>query len=224
MLKHVLIFSTIVLLAAQVAVASDREDDVSRTRKAALVFKQIMDTPDRGIPHDLLESAKCIAIIPGDVKFALLFGGSYGRGVASCRTAHGWSAPMFVAIEGGSVGYQIGGSFTDLIMLFMNDHALHSLLSDKFKLGADASVAAGPVGRKAAASTDLKLNAEILSYSRSKGLFAGVSLDGAVVQADKSGNEALYGDNVDRDDILDGKVPVPQSAMGLIQELRDYSR
>jgi lipid-binding SYLF domain-containing protein len=101
---------------------------------------------------------------------------------------------------------------------------LHSLLSDKFKLGADASVAAGPVGRKAAASTDLKLNAEILSYSRSKGLFAGVSLDGAVVQADKSGNEALYGDNVDRDDILDGKVPVPQSAMGLIQELRDYSR
>ena len=224
MLKHVLIFSTIVLLAAQVAVASDREDDVSRTRKAALVFKQIMDTPDRGIPHDLLESAKCIAIIPGDVKFALIFGGSYGRGVASCRTAHGWSAPMFVAIEGGSVGYQIGGSFTDLIMLFMNDHALHSLLSDKFKLGADASVAAGPVGRKAAASTDLKLNAEILSYSRSKGLFAGVSLDGAVVQADKSGNEALYGDNVDRHDILDGKVPVPKSAMGLIQELRDYGR
>ena len=224
MLKRVLIFSTIVLLAAQVAVASDRGDDVSRTRKAAQVFKEIMDTPDRGIPHDLLESAKCIAIIPGDVKFALIFGGSYGRGVASCRTAHGWSAPMFVAIEGGSVGYQIGGSSTDLIMLSMNDHALHSLLSDKFKLGADASVAAGPVGRKAAASTDLKLNAEILSYSRSKGIFAGVSLDGAVVQADKSGDQALYGDNVDRHDILDGKVPVPKSAMGLIQELRDYGR
>ena len=224
MLKRVLIFSTIVLLAAQVAVASDREDDVSRTRKAAQVFKEIMDTPDRGIPHDLLESAKCIAIIPGDVKFALIFGGSYGRGVASCRTAHGWSSPMFVAIEGGSVGYQIGGSSTDLIMLFMNDHALHSLLSDKFKLGADASVAAGPVGRKAAASTDLKLNAEILSYSRSKGIFAGVSLDGAVLQADKSGDQALYGDNVDRHDILDGKVPVPKSAMGLIQELRDYGR
>jgi lipid-binding SYLF domain-containing protein len=224
MLKRVLIFSTIVLLAAQVAVASDRGDDVIRTRKAAQVFKEIMDTPDRGIPHDLLESAKCIAIIPGDVKFALIFGGSYGRGVASCRTAHGWSAPMFVAIEGGSVGYQIGGSSTDLIMLFMNDHALHSLLSDKFKLGADASVAAGPVGRKAAASTDLKLNAEILSYSRSKGIFAGVSLDGAVLQADKSGDQALYGDNVDRHDILDGKVPVPKSAMGLIQELRDYGR
>jgi lipid-binding SYLF domain-containing protein len=224
MLKRVLMFSTIVLLAAQVAVASDREDDATRTRKAAQVFKEIMDTPDRGIPQDLLQSAKCIAIIPGDVKFALVFGGSYGRGVASCRISHGWSAPMFVAIEGGSVGYQIGGSSTDLIMLFMNDPALHSLLSDKFKLGADATVAAGPVGRKAAASTDLKLNAEILSYSRSKGIFAGVSLDGAVVQADKSGDQAAYGDNVDRHEILDGKVPVPESAMGLIQELRDYGR
>ena len=224
MLKRVLMFSTIVLLAAQVAVASDREDDATRTRKAAQVFKEIMDTPDRGIPQDLLQSAKCIAIIPGDVKFALVFGGSYGRGVASCRISHGWSAPMFVAIEGGSVGYQIGGSSTDLIMLFMNEHALHSLLSDKFKLGADASVAAGPVGRKAAASTDLKLNAEILSYSRSKGIFAGVSLDGAVVQADKSGDQAAYGDNVDRHEILNGKVPVPESAMDLIQELRDYGR
>ena len=224
MLKRVLMFSTIVLLAAQVAVASDREDDATRTRKAAQVFKEIMDTPDRGIPQDLLQSAKCIAIIPGDVKFALVFGGSYGRGVASCRISHGWSAPMFVAIEGGSVGYQIGGSSTDLIMLFMNDPALHSLLSDKFKLGADATVAAGPVGRKAAASTDLKLNAEILSYSRSKGIFAGVSLDGAVVQADKSGDQAAYGDNVDRHEILNGKVPVPESAMGLIQELRDYGR
>ena len=224
MLKRVLIFSTLLLLAAQVAVASDREDDVSRTRKAAQVFKEIMDTPDQAIPHELLQSAKCIAIIPGDVKFAFIFGGNYGRGVATCRTSNGWSAPMFIAIEGGSVGYQIGGSSTDLIMLFMNERALHSLLSDKFKLGADASVAAGPVGRKAAASTDLKMNAEILSYSRSKGVFAGVSLDGAVVQADKSGDQALYGDNVDRPDILDGKVPVPDSARILIHELRAYSK
>jgi lipid-binding SYLF domain-containing protein len=130
---------------------------------------------------------------------------------------------MFIAIDGGSVGYQIGGSSTDLVMLFMNEHALHSLLSDKFKLGADASVAAGPVGRKAAASTDLKLNAEILSYSRSKGIFAGVSLDGAVVQADKSGDKAAYGDNVNRHDILDGNVPVPDSARRLIHELREYN-
>jgi lipid-binding SYLF domain-containing protein len=130
---------------------------------------------------------------------------------------------MFIALDGGSVGYQIGGSSTDLVMLFMNDHALHSLLSDKFKLGADASVAAGPVGRSAAAGTDLKLNAEILSYSRSKGIFAGVSLDGAVVQTDKSGDQALYGDNVSIHEILDGKVQVPSSARQLIHELHTYA-
>jgi len=179
-------------------------------------------SPDQGIPSNLLESAKCIAIIPGDKKFAFLFGGSYGRGVATCRTEHGWSAPMFAAIDSGSVGYQIGGSSTDIVMLFMNDHALQSLMSDKFKLGADASVAAGPVGRKAAAGTDLKLNAEILSYSRSKGVFIGVSLDGAVVQADKSGDKAMYGDDVNRHEILSGKVAVPASARALVEELGGY--
>jgi lipid-binding SYLF domain-containing protein len=223
MLKRILMFSALTLVVTQIAVASDREDDVARTQKAAQVFKEIMDTPDKGIPHDLLESAKCIAIIPGDKKFAFIFGGSYGRGVATCRTSHGWSAPMFVAIDGGSVGYQIGGSSTDIVMLFMNDRALHSLLSDKFKLGADASVAAGPVGRSAAAGTDLKLNAEILSYSRSKGIFAGVSLDGAVVQADKSGDQAFYGPNVDRHQILNGSIAVPPSARGLLHELRGYT-
>ena len=129
---------------------------------------------------------------------------------------------MFVAIDGGSVGYQIGGSSTDIVMLFMNDHALQSLLSDKFKLGADASVAAGPVGRNAAAGTDLKLSAEILSYSRAKGVFAGVSLDGAVMQADKSGDEAMYGQDVNRKDILDGKVAVPASAQALLHEIGGY--
>ena len=130
---------------------------------------------------------------------------------------------MFLAIEGGSVGYQIGGSSTDIVMLFMNNHALQSLMSDKFKLGADASVAAGPVGRNAAAGTDLKLNAEILSYSRSKGLFAGVSLNGAVVQADKSGDEAMYGHDVNRHEILSGKVAVPASAQALVDELGGYA-
>ena len=209
MLKRTLIVTTLTVLVTLTALASDREDDVNRTQKAARVFKEIMNTPDHGIPSDLLESAKCIAIVPGDVKFAFIFGANYGRGVATCRTEHGWSAPMFVAIDGGSVGYQIGGSSTDLVMLFMNDHALQSLMSDKFKLGADASVAAGPVGRHASADTDLKLKAEVLSYSRAKGVFAGVSLDGAVVQADKSGDKALYGDHVDRHEILDGKVAVP---------------
>jgi lipid-binding SYLF domain-containing protein len=223
MFKRLLIFSTLVLVAAQIAVASDRDEDVARTQKAAQVFKEIMDTPDKGIPDDLLAKTKCVAIIPGDKKFAFIFGGSYGRGVATCRTVHGWSAPLFVAIDGGSVGYQIGGSSTDVVMLFMNDHALHSLLSDKFKLGADASVAAGPVGRNAAAATDLKLDAEILSYSRTKGVFAGVSLGGSVVQADKNGDEAMYGANVDRQAIVDGKTPVPASATGLIRELHAYT-
>jgi len=223
MLKRILIFTTLTLFVTLTAVASDREDDVSRTQKAAQVFQEIMNTPDQGIPSDLLESAKCIAIIPGDVKFAFIFGGNYGRGLATCRTGHGWSAPLFLAIEGGSVGYQIGGSSTDLVMLFMNDHALKSLLGDKFKLGADASVAAGPVGRNAAAGTDLKLNAEILSYSRSKGVFIGVSLNGAVVQADKSGDRAMYGDDVNRHEILDGKVAVPESAQALLHEIGGYA-
>jgi len=221
MLKRILMGTALGLLVTLSAFASDREDDVRRTRKAAEVFKEIMNTPDQDIPQDLLRSAKCIAIIPGDVKFAFIFGANYGRGLATCRTGHGWSAPMFVAIDGGSVGYQIGGSSTDIVMLFMNDHALQSLMSDKFKLGADASVAAGPVGRTAAAGTDIKLSAEILSYSRTKGLFAGVALDGAVVQADKSGDRAMYGHNVRRHDILSGKITVPISARPLLREIGD---
>jgi len=224
MLKRILILGVLTLCVTLTAAASDREEDVSRTHKAAEVFQAIMNTPDQGIPQELLESAKCIAIIPGDVKFAFVFGGNYGRGVATCRTEHGWSAPMFVAIDGGSVGYQIGGSSTDIVMLFMNDHALQSLLSDKFKLGADATVAAGPVGRNAAAATDAKMNAEILTYARSKGLFAGISLEGSVVQADKSGDKAMYGEHVDRHEILRGKTAVPESARLLLREIDNTSR
>ena len=224
MLKRFVILSALTLFVTLTAVASDREEDVQRTHKAAQVFQEIMNTPDKGIPQDLLNSAKCIAIIPGEVKFAFVFGGNYGRGVAICRTGHGWSAPMFLAVDGGSVGYQIGGSSTDLVMLFMNDHALQSLLGDKFKLGADASVAAGPVGRSATAATDIRVTAEILSYSRSKGVFAGIALDGAVVQADKSGDRAMYGDNVDRHEILSGKIAVPASARPLVREVDQDSR
>jgi lipid-binding SYLF domain-containing protein len=223
MLKRFLVVATLGLLVTLPAVASDREDDVNRTHKAAQVFQEIMNAPDQGIPNGLLNSAKCIAIVPGDIKFAFIFGGNYGRGVATCRTNHGWSAPMFVAIEGGSVGYQIGGSSTDIVLLFMNAHALESLLSDKFKLGANASVAAGPVGRNASAGTDLKLNAEILSYSRAKGVFAGVSLDGAVVQADKSGDKAMYGRDIDRHQILRGKVAVPATARNLLRTIHQYA-
>src|SRR6202041_1580732 len=223
MLKRISAVTILIAIASLTAVASDREDDVNRTQKAAQVFKEIMNTPDQGIPSGLLESAKCIAIIPGDKKFAFVFGGSHGRGIATCRTEHGWSAPMFVAIDSGSVGYQIGGSSTDIVMLFMNDHALQSLLGDKFKPGGDFSVAAGPVGRNAQADTDIALRAEVLSYSRTHGVFAGVSLDGAVVQADKSGDRAMYGDGVDRHEILRGKVAVPASAHALIRSLNQYS-
>ncbi len=210
------------LFLPAISSASDREDDISRTHRAAEVFQEIMNAPD-AIPQNVLNKARCIAIIPGDTKFAFIFGANYGRGLAVCRTATGWSAPMFLAVEGGSVGYQIGGSSTDLILLFMNDHALHSLLSDRFKLGGDVSVAAGPVGREATASTDLKLTAEILSYSRTRGIFAGASLDGTVVQADKSGNRAMYGPDVTRHRILDGNIPVPEPASLLVRELQNYS-
>ncbi len=204
------------------ALASDREDDIGRIQKATRVFHEIMSTPDKGIPQDLLEKAKCVAIVPGEEKLAFIFGGNYGKGLATCRTSNGWSAPMFIAVGGGSVGFQIGGSFTDVVLLFMNDHALQSLLGDKFKIGADATVAAGPVGRHAAVDTDLKLNAEILSYSRSKGIFAGVSVDGAVVQADRSGDKALYGSDMTHKEILDGKAPVPGSARSLLEELANF--
>ena len=223
MCKRFLLLAAATMLAAATVAASDRQDDVSRTRKAAQVFNEIMSAPDKGVPHDLLAKAKCVAIIPGELKFAFILGGNYGRGVATCRTASGWSAPMFVAVDGGSVGYQIGGSSTDLVMLFMNDHALNHLLSDKFKLGGDASVAAGPVGRNAQADTDISLRAEVLSYSRTHGAFAGISLDGAVVQADRSGDHAMYGENVSRHQILDGKVAVPASARGLLKSLDQYS-
>ena len=225
MSKKFLILSALALslIIPSLAFASDREDDVKRVQKAADVLKDIMNTPDKGIPQDLLSSAKCVAIVPGELKFAFILGGNYGRGVATCRTGHGWSAPMFVAVDGGSVGYQIGGSSTDIVMLFMNDRALGHLFNHKFKLGADASGAAGPVGRKAAADTDASLRSEILTYSRSRGVFAGVSLDGAVVQADKSGDQAMYGDGASRREILDGKVPVPAPARPLVEALGTYS-
>ncbi len=222
MYKNVWIVSAAGLALVLPALASDRSDDLGRIQKATQVFQEIMRMPDKGIPRDLLEKAKCVAIIPGEEKAAFIFGGNYGRGLATCRTPRGWSAPMFLAVGGGSVGFQIGGSFTDVVMLFMNDHALQSLLSDKFKIGGDVTVAAGPVGRNAAAGTDLKLAAEILSYSRSKGVFAGASVDGAVVQADHSGDKALYGSDVTNQEILSGKVAVPMRARSLLEELARY--
>jgi SH3 domain-containing YSC84-like protein 1 len=215
------VLASLVLLAIP-AFASDRDDDVQRLHESRRVFHEIMATPDKGIPRGLLASAKCIAIIPGTVKFAFIFGGNYGRGVATCRTENGWSAPIFIALDGGSVGYQAGGSSTDIVLLFMNEHALQHLLGDKFKLGADASVAAGPVGRVASADTDVAMQAEILSYSRSHGIFAGIALDGAVVQTDHSGDVAMYGEGVHHEEILHGHVDRPMEARELLDELNAY--
>lgn len=199
--------------------ASDRSDDVLRIQASTRAFHEIMATPDKGIPKELLETARCVAIIPGEKKAAFVFGANYGKGIATCRTEKGWSAPMFLTVAGGSFGFQIGGSSTDVVLLFMNDHALQSLLSDKFKIGGDVTVAAGPVGRQASANTDLKFNAEILSYSRSKGIFAGISADGTVVEADKSGDQAMYGQDVNRYMILHGNLAVPAEATRLVRQL-----
>jgi SH3 domain-containing YSC84-like protein 1 len=207
-----------------VASATDRSDDVSRVQNATQVFQEIMNAPDQGIPQELLETAKCVAIIPGEVKFAFILGGQYGRGLATCRTGNGWSAPVFLDVEGGSIGYQVGGSSTDLVLLFMNNHALHHLLNDNFKLGATAAAAAGPVGRHASASTDIAMHAEILSYSRSRGIFAGVDLNGTVVKADHDADQAMYGSGVTRQQIIDGQVSMPGSAQALASELTRYSK
>jgi SH3 domain-containing YSC84-like protein 1 len=225
MMKQIVIAAALAVgLASSAFASSGRSDDIERIQNATQVFREIMATPDKAIPQELLESAKCIAIIPGEMKAAFVFGGSYGKGIATCRTARGWSSPMFIALGGGSFGLQIGGSSTDIVMIFTNDKGLRSLLSDKFKIGADATAAAGPVGRHAAADTDAKMNAEILTYSRSKGLFAGVSLDGAVVQADKSGDHAMYGEKVNRQEILDGSVRTPEAAGPLLRDIAHYAR
>ncbi|MBS1787266.1 MAG: lipid-binding SYLF domain-containing protein [Acidobacteria bacterium] len=186
-------------------VAFDKSDAVKQSGKASTVFKEIMDAPDKAVPQNVLDKAVCIAVFPGVIKAGVLgLGGRGGRGVASCRTKSGWSSPAFFDLKGGSLGPQIGVQSTDFVFLFMNDKGLNSLLKSKFEVGGDASVAAGPVGRQAGASTDLRLTAEILSYSRSKGLFAGLELKGAVITLDESDMEAVYGKGVSAESVLKG--------------------
>jgi len=199
---------------------SDRKDDVERIENSAQIFQEIMGAPDKAIPQDLLDSAKCIAIIPAEKKFAFFVGGNYGKGLVTCRTQAGWSAPLFLAVSGGSFGFQWGGSSTDFILVFRGRRGLDKLLSDKFQIGGDATAAAGPVGRSAAAGTDIEMHAEILTYSRSRGAFAGISLNGAVMQPDESGNMAFYGREANREDILNGKVAAPPDASVLVEAVR----
>jgi lipid-binding SYLF domain-containing protein len=200
------------------------DDEISQSDKAATVFGQIMDTPDKGIPKDLLEKAECVAVFPSVLKAGFIVGGRGGRGVASCRTITGWSAPAYFTLGGGSIGLQIGAQSTDFVMLFMNKDGMKSLLSDEFTLGGDASVAAGPVGRQAGASTDLKLNAQILSYSRSKGLFAGLELKGVVIKADKDDMRDVYGEGITAREVLkDNTIKAPVAVRAFPTTLARYS-
>jgi lipid-binding SYLF domain-containing protein len=209
---------------AQGQVKRNLKEGASQSEKAARVFREIMGTPDKGIPRELLEGAECVAVFPSVVKAGFIVGGRGGRGVASCRTAQGWSAPAFFNLGGGSFGLQIGAQSTDFVMLFMNKDGLNSLLSDQFTLGGDASVAAGPVGRQAGASTDLKLNAQILSYSRSKGLFAGLELKGVVIKPDQGDMRDVYGEGVTAKEVLkENKVTAPSAVRAFPMTLGRYS-
>jgi len=185
-------------------------DELKRIDAAANVLEEVMGAPDKGIPKEVLESAKCVAVVPSMIKGGFIVGARYGKGVATCRTSNGWSAPAPISIAGGSWGLQFGGEAVDLVMLVMNDRGMEHLLSSKFKLGAEASVAAGPVGRQAEANTDWKMRSEVLSYSRSRGVFAGLELNGAVVKQDDDETSKLYGKDVSFKSILTGQVPPPQ--------------
>ncbi|MCI0391976.1 MAG: lipid-binding SYLF domain-containing protein [Acidobacteria bacterium] len=209
---------------AQAQAKKNLKDEVQQSEKAAQVFREIMDTPDQGIPQELLEKAECIAVFPSVIKAGFVFGARGGRGVASCRMAEGWSAPAYFTLGGGSFGLQIGAQSTDFVMLFMNKEGLNSLLTDEFTLGADASVAAGPVGRQAGASTDLKLNAQILSYSRSKGLFAGLELKGVVIKPDKDDMVDVYGEGITAKEILkENKFAAPVAVRAFPITLGNFS-
>ena len=210
---------------ALVPVLAKDNEPVKRLVESATVFSEIMAAPDKGIPQDMLANAHCIVIVPALKTAAFLFGGKYGKGYLSCRNkaGRGWSAPATVRIEGGSVGFQIGGSETDLIMLVMNERGVDKLLASKFTLGGEGSVAAGPVGRTATAQTDAQMHAEILSWSRSQGLFAGLALEGATLRQDLDDNATLYGKKLENRQIVTSGVRPPKAAARLLALLNKYS-
>jgi lipid-binding SYLF domain-containing protein len=209
-------------LAAPVLYSQEETPD-HRLRTSGAVFHEIMSAPDRGIPHDLLDKAQCVVIVPELKKAAFIVGAEYGRGFAVCRNHGVWGGPAAIRFSGGSFGFQIGGESTDIVLLVMSRRGMEKLATDKFKIGADASAAAGPVGRTATAATDIQLHAEILSYSRTRGAFAGVALDGTVVSKDGSEDRKLYGREVDNKAILEGAVLPPEGAAQLRSELGRYS-
>ena len=196
------------------------EDSTARLQASGVVLHEIMEAPDKGIPEEVLNGAKCIAVVPSMGKGGFIVGGEHGRGVVTCRTAHGWSAPAFISIGGGNFGFQAGVESVDLVVLFMNDKGVQGLLSSKFELSGEASAAAGPVGRHASAGTDWKMNTEALSYSRTKGLFAGVALDGAKIQQDNDSTVAIYGKKTNFRKTLSGDVHAPASSESFLTAVR----
>ena len=224
-MKNIVILVALLGLGASSAAwAETREDVQNRLDNAATVLHEIMAAPDKGIPEEVFEHAKCVAVVPRMIKAGLVFGGENGRGMATCRTANGWSAPAFFAITGGNWGLQIGVEGVDLVMIFQGDKGMQRLLSSKFQLGADASAAAGPVGRHASANTDWKLDAEVLTYSRAKGAFAGLTLTGANLRRDDDSMDAFYGHDVSTRRVLLGEVKAPSSARPFIDAVRDAKK
>jgi SH3 domain-containing YSC84-like protein 1 len=216
-----LLMSAMAMFGTYAFAGSAREDTVDRMERSVAVLHAIMSTPDKGIPEEVLSNAKCILVVPDLIKGGFVFGGKHGRGVATCRTADGWSAPAFVSVGGGSWGLQIGVEDVDLVMLVMNDLGFQHLLSSKFELTGEGSVAAGPVGRHASAGTDWKMNTEVLTYSRSKGIFAGLTLEGAVVEQDNDSTHAIYGKHMMFRRILSGKVTTPRSADAFLKAVSE---
>jgi len=227
-MKTLLISCVVLCLVAASFAADDNSASQGkasdRVQAAADVLNEIEGTPDNGIPSEILGSAECVAVVPSLLKGGFIVGASYGRGVASCRTPKGWSAPAFFTVAGGSFGLQIGGQAVDLVMLIMNENGMKNLLSSEFKLGADASVAAGPVGRHAAADTDWKMRAEVLSYSRARGVFAGLELNGAVIKQDEASTREFYGSMVPFKTSLKGEIDPPKPSMPFLDTLAKWAK
>jgi len=218
-----LILVAVVLALGNMSWAGGHQDAKERLTKAGQILDEIMSSPDKGIPQEVIDNAKCIAVVPNLLKGAFFFGGKHGRGVATCRTANGWSAPAFISVGGGSFGLQFGAEGIDLIMTVMNEQGMQRMLSNKFQLGGDATAAAGPVGRHASAGTDWKADSEVLTYSRAKGLFAGISLTGAVVQQDDDATRFIYHKMIGQKTILSGKVEAPVVATSFMTAVKNAS-
>src|ERR1022692_3672676 len=210
------------MLTCTCRAASSRGDLQARIDAAKVVLDQVMSAEDHSVPMNILERATCVGVVPGMIKGAFVFGAQYGQGVVTCRTGHGWSAPVFIRMAGGSFGFQIGGQATDLILIAVNDRGFQDLLKSKFKIGGDASAAAGPVGRSGQAATDWRMNAELLSYSRNKGLFAGIDLDGTSVSQNNEDTNIYFGSPHSFDAILKGSVGVPPGAVAFVRAVAQY--